>query len=81
MPLIPNTMNPATSGATTEQWMQKLLGKTIGDSHSELSFAKSDLPSNHRVLEPGSVATTDFQPARLNIHTDESGVVKKITHG
>ncbi|RMZ89361.1 hypothetical protein DV736_g3402, partial [Chaetothyriales sp. CBS 134916] len=74
-------MNPTTSGGTTEQWMQKLLGKTIGDMHSEVSFAKSDLPSNHRVLDPGSVGTADFRPDRLNIHTDESGVVKKITHG
>ncbi|RMZ75703.1 hypothetical protein DV738_g5319, partial [Chaetothyriales sp. CBS 135597] len=74
-------MNPTTSGATTEQWTEKLLGKTIGDSHSADSFAKGDLPSNHRILQPGSVGTADFRPERLNIHNDESGIVKKITHG
>lgn len=28
------------------------------------SFAKQDLPKEHRVLEPGSMTTQDFNPDR-----------------
>ena len=65
MPLIPDTMNPTTSGGgNTNQWMSKLMGKKIGDSHSETSFAKKDLPSSHRVLEEGGMSTMDHRPER-----------------
>jgi hypothetical protein len=65
MPLIPDTMNPTTSGGTTQEWMQKLMGKKLGDSHSETSFAKKDLPSGHRVIEEGGFGTMDHRPERL----------------
>lgn len=29
------------------------------------SFAKQDLPKEHRILEPGAVATTDVKQNRL----------------
>ena len=64
MPLIPDTMNPTTSGGGTQEWMSKLMGKKIGDNHSETSFAKKDLPSSHRVLGEGDFATMDHRPER-----------------
>jgi Peptidase inhibitor I78 family len=82
MPLIPSTLNPTTSSNTsTQSWVDKLMGKTISDNHSSTSFAKKDLPSNHRVLGENDMASMDHRPERLNIHTDGEGVVKKVTHG
>ena len=80
MPLIPSTSNPTTSG-TTQSWVDKLMGKTISDSHSSTSFAKKDLPSEHRVLGENDMATMDHRPDRLNIHVDKDGTVRKVTHG
>lgn len=45
------------------------------------TFAKTDLPKEHRVLKPDSMSTMDFKPERLNIHVDEDGTVKKVNHG
>ena len=64
MPLIPDTMNPTTSGGGNQEWMSKLMGKKIGDSHSETSFAKKDLPGSHRVVEEGGMSTMDHKPER-----------------
>lgn len=45
------------------------------------TFAKTDLPEQHRVLRPDSMKTMDFKPDRLNVHVDEDGTVKDVTHG
>jgi hypothetical protein len=45
------------------------------------TFAKTDLPKEHRVLKPDSMSTMDHKPERLNVHVDEDGTVKKVTHG
>jgi hypothetical protein len=76
-------MNPTTNSSSNDasSWTQKLMGKTIGSSHSETCFAKSDLPSNHRVLGEGDMATMDHKPDRLNLHVDKDGCVKKVTNG
>ncbi|MCJ1436307.1 hypothetical protein MMC27_005685 [Xylographa pallens] len=42
------------------------------------SFARQDLPKQHRVLEPGSMATQDFNEDRMNIHLGEDGTVKHV---
>lgn len=74
-------MNPTTSGTNTQAWVDKLMGKTISDSHSNTSFAEKDLPKDHRVLGEGDMSTMDHKPDRLNIHTDKDGTVRKVTHG
>jgi hypothetical protein len=45
------------------------------------TFAKQDLPKEHRVLQPGSMSTMDHRPERLNIHVGEDGTVQKVNHG
>lgn len=44
--------------------MTKLMGKKIGDSHTETSFAKKDLPKETRVMGEGDMATMDHKPDR-----------------
>jgi len=62
--------------------MTKLMGKTLGNSSNETTFAKGELPKNHRVVEAeGGMMTMDHQPDRLNIHVDKDGTVKKVTQG
>lgn len=39
----------------------------------------ADLP--HRILGPNDVATMDYRPDRLNIMTDEAGVVTEVKCG
>jgi len=80
MPLVvPGLMSK--DGDKTNDWMGKLMGKKIGDSSDEITFAKQDLPEKHRVVKEGDMMTMDHNPDRLNIHVDGDGTVKKVTHG
>ncbi|KAF2706574.1 hypothetical protein K504DRAFT_458968 [Pleomassaria siparia CBS 279.74] len=80
MPLvIPGIQN--TAGGDGQDWESKLMGKRLGDSHDEVTFAKSDLPQEHRVIKPDSMSTMDHKPERINIHVDEEGTVKKVVKG
>ncbi|KAF2131784.1 hypothetical protein P153DRAFT_395091 [Dothidotthia symphoricarpi CBS 119687] len=80
MPLVvPGLMSK--DGSSGNDWMGKLMGKKLGDSHNETTFAKKDLPEVHRVLKPDSTMTMDHRPDRLNIHVDDDGTVKKVVHG
>ncbi|KIW67306.1 hypothetical protein PV04_06570 [Phialophora macrospora] len=79
MPLV---VPGITSSSGTDSWTTKLMGKTLGDKHDETTFAKKDLPGNHRVVDSdGGMMTMDHNPDRLNIHVDKDGTVKKVTHG
>jgi hypothetical protein len=65
MPLVVPGINSSKSSSSTSDWQNKLLGKTLGSSHNETSFAKQDLPQNHRVVEDGnSMLTMDHVPDR-----------------
>ncbi|KAK4506940.1 hypothetical protein PRZ48_000673 [Zasmidium cellare] len=80
MPLVVPGLQ-SNEGDQTQQWFQKLAGKKIGEKHDENTFAKGDLPQEHRVLKGDSMMTMDHKPDRLNIHTGEDGTVNKVTHG
>ncbi|EMD91755.1 hypothetical protein COCC4DRAFT_187825 [Bipolaris maydis ATCC 48331] len=80
MPLVVPGIQ-SKDGNSKEEWMTKLMGKKIGEKHDEVTFAKTDLPEQHRVLRPDSMKTMDFKPDRLNVHVDEDGTVKDVTHG
>ncbi|KAF7189774.1 hypothetical protein HII31_08881 [Pseudocercospora fuligena] len=80
MPLVVPGLQ-SKDGDKTSDWMSKLAGKKIGDSHNETTFAKTDLPKQHRVVKEGDMMTMDHNPERLNIHTSEDGTVSKVTHG
>ncbi|KAF2632066.1 hypothetical protein BU25DRAFT_406577 [Macroventuria anomochaeta] len=104
-----------------DDWMGKLMGKSLGDTHNETvrspyyrllsalpttlcmqvprsggesqfvrqasadkfdqTFAKQDLPKEHRVLKPDSMSTMDHKPERLNIHVGEDGTVQNVRYG
>jgi hypothetical protein len=53
----------------------------IHPADASQTFAKKDLPKEHRVLGPDSFSTADFKPERLNIHVDEDGTVKGVKFG
>jgi hypothetical protein len=50
-------------------------------SSLQQTFAKTDLPEEHRILEPGSMKTMDYKPNRLNIHVGEDGTVQSTSQG
>lgn len=72
MPLVVpgiNSQDGKGSGSSTDSWMTKLMGKKLADSHDETSFAKKDLPGNHRVVGEGEMMTMDHNPDRYALHS------------
>jgi len=79
MPLVDPVTNSA-GGDKTAQWQNKLVGKKIGETSDAVvclwalgrwvnywlwqTFAKSELPQETRVIEPGMMVTKDFKPDR-----------------
>jgi len=80
MPLVVPGINSGGDNSKTEEWMNKLVGKKIGDTSNATTFAKADLPKETRVIEPGSMVTKDFKPERLNVHLKEDGTVSHVDH-
>ncbi|KAL8941777.1 MAG: hypothetical protein Q9211_001668 [Gyalolechia sp. 1 TL-2023] len=86
MPLIIPDLNPTSTNAASssnsqqQEWASKLLGKTLTSTapSDNLSFAKQDLPKDHRIVEPGAMLTQDHRPERLNIHLGEDGTVRHV---
>ena len=67
MPLVVPDLTTSSSSSSTSEWQNKLIGKTLTDSSSssETSFAKKDLPKNHRVVDAeGGLMTMDHVPDR-----------------
>ena len=61
MPLVV----PSLTGDGKDDWTTKLMGKTLGDAHNETTFAKKDLPKEHRVVESdGGMMSMDHKPDR-----------------
>ncbi|KAF1984722.1 hypothetical protein K402DRAFT_395420 [Aulographum hederae CBS 113979] len=80
MPLVVPGIN-SNDGDKTSEWMNNLMGKKIGEASDETTFAKKDLPEEHRIVQEGDMLSMDHKPDRLNVHVDEEGTVKKVTHG
>ncbi|MBN8521397.1 MAG: hypothetical protein J0L77_05815 [Alphaproteobacteria bacterium] len=55
----------------------ELIGKNIKDVDTKAYFPGRAV----RVLPPGAMATMDYSATRLNIHTDEDGVIKMFACG
>ncbi|KAI9013916.1 hypothetical protein CLU79DRAFT_767569 [Phycomyces nitens] len=68
----------------SEEWIMRLLGKTIVDKDDETTvsscdvFYEADLPEPYRVLGPGSIMTRDFIPNRLNVFVDDNKIVTNV---
>ncbi|KAF2762033.1 hypothetical protein EJ05DRAFT_507628 [Pseudovirgaria hyperparasitica] len=80
MPLVVPGLNSKDSSSSSD-WQTKLMGKKIGETSNETTFAKKDLPETHRVVKEGDMMTMDHNPDRLNIHVGEDNTVRKVTHG
>ncbi|KAF2089085.1 hypothetical protein K490DRAFT_39037 [Saccharata proteae CBS 121410] len=80
MPLVVPGLN-SVSGDKNADWSNQLMGKKIGDESNEVTFAKKDLPSEHRVVKEGEMLSMDHKPDRMNIHVGDDGTVRKVTHG
>ncbi|KAI6779335.1 peptidase inhibitor i78 family domain-containing protein [Emericellopsis cladophorae] len=80
MPLVTGqSTNPSNP---TEEWQNKLVGKTLHDEESgATTFCKKDLPEGCRVIKPGTMVTKDFKEDRLNVHLDDEGIVTHVLHG
>ncbi|KAL2018499.1 hypothetical protein VTK56DRAFT_784 [Thermocarpiscus australiensis] len=82
MPLVVPGVTTENTGDKTQEWTNKLVGKTLCDGpSSETTFCKAELPQQARVIEPGMMVTKDFNPDRLNVHVKEDGTVSHVTHG
>lgn len=46
--------------------LQNKLGEGCCETDDKQTFAKTDLPKETRVIEPGSMVTKDFKPDRLD---------------
>ncbi|KAL4813692.1 hypothetical protein BDW67DRAFT_167717 [Aspergillus spinulosporus] len=81
MPLVVPGITNAGSGNSKDEWLNKLVGKKISDSHNGTCFAKQDLPESHRIVKAGDFTTMDHRPERLNIHLDENENVRDVNYG
>jgi len=79
MPLVVPGINSGGNDPKSE-WINKLVGKKLTDSTSDSnSFARQDLPKEHRIIEPDSMVTQDFKQDRLNVHLGKDGTVKDVS--
>ncbi|MDR0807758.1 MAG: hypothetical protein LBE86_01275 [Gemmobacter sp.] len=69
-PIVPD-MRPRC-GAERLQWM-------VGQTESAMTGINHQGPL--RVLRPGSLATMDFQPDRLNVSINTAGRITEVTCG
>lgn len=82
MPLVVPGVTVNNLDDKTQEWTNKLVGKTISEQpSSETCFCKKDLPEQHRVIQPGMMVTKDFNPDRLNVHVKDDGTVSHVTQG
>ncbi|OCK80338.1 hypothetical protein K432DRAFT_47400 [Lepidopterella palustris CBS 459.81] len=82
MPLVvPGLMSKDGGKDKTSDWQNQLVGKKIGETSDVMTFAKSQLPKEHRVIKEGDLATMDHKPDRLNIHVGEDGTVMNVKYG
>jgi hypothetical protein len=94
MPLVvPGLTNSSSENNKTNNWMNQLMGKKIGDTSNETvsysilplaykncqprmksadkshgqTFAKTELPKEHRVIKEGDMSTMDHKPDRYGL--------------
>ena len=73
----------ASQNGADEAMDEDLCGAGDYQSLVGSSIAAVTLPSdlNHRVIGPNDAVTMDYNPERLNIYTDEDGVITEVKCG
>jgi len=79
----PAAEEPAVEEPTTAAPAEDLCGAAGYQSLLGTNAAAVSLPADlpHRILGPNDAATMDYRPDRLNIMTDESGVIIEVKCG
>ncbi len=62
---------------------QKLIGQTLFEARDDPrnTISHDLLPELKRVVAPGRLLSRDFRPDRVNIYTNDSGIVQDIKMG
>lgn len=68
---LPPPVMPAEESCTFDEWV----GKPVDED------AVKATGRVYRILPPGAMATMDFSPARINVDTDENGIVIRVHCG
>lgn len=74
-PEVPVTERDGERGECAAEQYQVLVGQQVWEVHTD------SLPSPHRVYAHGDPVTMDYRPDRLNIVTDQRGVVMSVACG
>ncbi|KAJ1956035.1 hypothetical protein EC988_001554, partial [Linderina pennispora] len=67
------------------QWQPRLAGRRIVEEHREgwrgdfnNVYFVQDLPTLHRIIRPGDMATLDYRPDRLTVRINDKGTVVEV---
>lgn len=73
--------NAASQDAAENQTDRQVCGDTawVGAPVDEEAVRATGQP--YRILAPGMAATTDFRPDRINVETDDGGIVVRVSCG
>lgn len=76
---------PAGGSCEVERFQQAIGGPLLSSgapTPGQGPFLRvSDLPHPHRILIPGSAATTDYRPERLTIYLDTNNRIERLVCG
>nr|WP_245200081.1 I78 family peptidase inhibitor [Herbaspirillum sp. LeCh32-8] len=75
----PDTAKPGPGDCDAAK-VDYLIGENVSGYIERKAMAESEA-QDVRVLKPDSAATMDFNPKRLNIHTDPGKVIIKLACG
>ncbi len=70
-----NSREKELNGKCDSTYGQTLVGKPFK------ALKTFERPVNYRLIEPQSFVTQDYNPSRLNVYVDDSGMIKKISCG
>ena len=70
---------PVTAGTGDDACGAAALQHLVGEPAAEHTFGSGDQPV--RIIPPGLSVTMDYNPERLNVETDESGIITRIYCG
>ena len=76
---VPTAESPATAGGCDAAKVQDLIGKPAASSRG--AAQRGSGARTMRVYETGSPVTMDYRMDRLNIETDDKGLIVRLSCG